>query len=80
MRPVMQHVDQQHQMSTGAKAPGLVAEFVDFGRAMRSLLDPYRPERHYMRGPGPKWRAKHSPVRVIEGICGAALQESQSRA
>jgi len=20
---------------------------------------PYRPERHYMRGPGPKWRAKH---------------------
>lgn len=22
--------------------------------------DPYRPERHYMRGPGPKWREKHS--------------------
>ncbi|MBR0757821.1 hypothetical protein JQ604_37055 [Bradyrhizobium jicamae] len=21
--------------------------------------DPYRPELHYMRGPGPKWRAKH---------------------
>jgi hypothetical protein len=21
--------------------------------------DRYRPERHYMRGPGPKWRAKH---------------------
>jgi hypothetical protein len=21
--------------------------------------DPYRPERHYMRGPGPKWFAKH---------------------
>ncbi len=20
---------------------------------------PYRPERHYMRGPGPKWHAKH---------------------
>ncbi|MGA7939726.1 MAG: hypothetical protein WCA43_07470 [Bradyrhizobium sp.] len=20
----------------------------------------YRPERHYMRGPGPKWREKHS--------------------
>jgi hypothetical protein len=19
----------------------------------------YRPERHYMRGPGPKWHAKH---------------------
>jgi hypothetical protein len=23
------------------------------------LTDPYRPERHYMRGPGPKWREKH---------------------
>lgn len=21
--------------------------------------DPYRPERHYMRGPGPKWHARH---------------------
>jgi hypothetical protein len=23
------------------------------------LFDHYRPERHYMRGPGPKWRQKH---------------------
>ena len=23
----------------------------------------YRPERHYMRGPGPKWREKHSSHR-----------------
>jgi hypothetical protein len=22
----------------------------------------YRPEAHYMRGPGPKWRAKHTQV------------------
>ncbi len=21
----------------------------------------YRPEAHYMRGPGPKWREKHGP-------------------
>jgi hypothetical protein len=28
----------------------------------RELLDSYRPERHYMRGPGPKFRAK-----AIEG-------------
>jgi hypothetical protein len=26
---------------------------------MRELFDPYRPELHYMRGPGPKWREKH---------------------
>ena len=23
-------------------------------------LDSYRPEKHYMRGPGPKWREKHA--------------------
>jgi hypothetical protein len=22
-------------------------------------FDPYRPELHYLRGPGPAWRAKH---------------------
>jgi hypothetical protein len=29
-------------------------------RLTAALLDPYRPELHYMRGPGPKWRAKHA--------------------
>jgi hypothetical protein len=24
-----------------------------------ALTDPYRPEMHYMRGPGPKWRQKY---------------------
>jgi len=28
----------------------------------RSLFDGYRPELHYMRGPGPKWHAKHDPA------------------
>jgi len=27
---------------------------------MRDGSASYRPERHYMRGPGPKWRQKHS--------------------
>ncbi len=26
---------------------------------VQAFPDPYRPELHYMRGPGPKWRAKH---------------------
>ncbi len=26
---------------------------------LQSLRQPYRPERHYMRGPGPKWHEKH---------------------
>jgi hypothetical protein len=24
--------------------------------------NPYRPELHYMRGPGPKWHAKHPGI------------------
>jgi len=28
-------------------------------RMIERMFDPYRPERHYMRGPGPKWHAKH---------------------
>jgi len=28
-------------------------------RLIKSACDPYRPELHYMRGPGPKWQAKH---------------------
>jgi hypothetical protein len=29
------------------------------------LFGGYRPERHYMRGPGPKWRAKHAAPKII---------------
>ena len=36
---------------------GDVGEIV---RTIRALVDPYRPEQHYMRGPGPKWHAKHT--------------------
>ena len=28
-------------------------------RLIRIACNPYRPELHYMRGPGPKWYAKH---------------------
>ena len=28
-------------------------------RLIRIAGSRYRPELHYMRGPGPKWRAKH---------------------
>ncbi|MFN3657368.1 MAG: hypothetical protein ACK4UO_08965 [Pseudolabrys sp.] len=49
--------------SAGAAAPRpyavLRAFLADFWRA---ISDPYRPELHYMRGPGPAWRAKHPDV------------------
>ncbi len=31
-------------------------------RLTSSWFDPYRPELHYMRGPGPKWREKHGQL------------------
>jgi len=30
----------------------------------RSVREPYRPEQHYMRGPGPKCRAKARSGRI----------------
>jgi hypothetical protein len=34
--------------------------FADKARQLaRFFSDSYRPELHYMRGPGPKWREKH---------------------
>jgi hypothetical protein len=30
-----------------------------FTTVWHELSHRYRPERHYMRGPGPAWRAKH---------------------
>jgi hypothetical protein len=36
--------------------------------AIDSVLNPYRPELHYMRGPGPKWRARHLHVTVAHKV------------
>jgi hypothetical protein len=34
---------------------------IDIWRGLtKGIFDPYRPELHYMRGPGPKWREKHA--------------------
>ncbi|MGY2904174.1 hypothetical protein [Bradyrhizobium sp. URHC0002] len=34
------------------------------------VRDSYRPEVHYMRGPGPKWHAKHRPSPSFKGARG----------
>jgi hypothetical protein len=41
----------------------------DLSKALRELLEvpgyksgAYRPDLHYMRGPGPKWRAKYGSL------------------
>jgi hypothetical protein len=44
------------------QAPVLRADISDLLHSLaKALFDPYRPELHYMRGPGPKWHAKHDP-------------------
>jgi hypothetical protein len=65
---------QRHERSLGA-------DFVDFARGlMKVIFDPYRPELHYMRGPGPKWHAKHNPAPVsYEDIAVPALVRIKAR-
>lgn len=47
-------------MKSPAPWPGLRARFAAVHKALfRDVFDDYRPELHYMRGPGPKWREKH---------------------
>jgi hypothetical protein len=46
--------------------PGLIADIARLVRSLQTLFDPYRPERHYMRGPGPRWHAKHDQVASVE--------------
>lgn len=49
---------------SGSAAALLPRPFAYVGNLFASLWrnmtrDPYRPEQHYMRGPGPAWRAKN---------------------
>jgi hypothetical protein len=49
-------------------APGLAADITELAHNLaRALFDPYRPELHYMRGPGPRWHAKHAPAPAALG-------------
>ena len=49
--------------SIAADRAGLAEAFPTIANLLRELVrgffDPYRPERHYMRGPGPKWHELH---------------------
>jgi hypothetical protein len=46
-----------------SKAPSLIRTIALLWRTLvEDVADPYRPELHYMRGPGPKWREKHGIV------------------
>ncbi len=44
---------------SGSAAVFLPRPFAVVAAFLRDLAHRYRPERHYMRGPGPAWHAKH---------------------
>jgi hypothetical protein len=44
----------------GLSTAGLAEVLKVCHRLQRWMFDSYRPELHYMRGPGPKWREKHA--------------------
>ncbi|MEJ0077960.1 MAG: hypothetical protein WDO17_21490 [Alphaproteobacteria bacterium] len=52
-------------MAKNRKNPTIGKAVADLWRTVTTdLFDTYHPERHYMRGPGPKWHAKHGQPRV----------------
>ena len=44
--------------------------FATWQALTKALFDDYRPELHYIRGPGPKWREKHDLGRDCWPISG----------
>ena len=63
-------------MARGSNA-GLLCEFADLFASLTNLFDGYRPERHYMRGPGPAW---HCRARCLGGTAGDASPEPDAAA
>ncbi len=59
-------------LATGSGSSRLRQTVAALWRSLaQGLLDPYRPELHYMRGPGPKWREKHgNPGGAVAGVAG----------
>jgi hypothetical protein len=52
-------------MARTTKTPSIGRAVADLWHTVTTdLFGTYRPERHYMRGPGPKWRAKHAKMTI----------------
>ena len=50
----------------------LAEAFGELWRTIGHAFDFYQPELYYMRGPGPKWHAKHS-----DAVAAAALDPAE---
>jgi hypothetical protein len=56
------------------KAVSLRQMFAELRRTFRDAFSSYRPERHYMRGPGPKWRERHARAAAPDGYPAGAIR------
>jgi hypothetical protein len=53
-------------MASKSKTPSIGRAVADIWQTLTTdLFGTYRPEQHYMRGPGPKYRAKHARNTVV---------------
>ena len=62
-------------MGSKNRTPSIGKTVADLWRSVSTeLFGTYHPEQHYMRGPGPKWRAKHArkPIVSEPGLGGVA--------
>ncbi len=65
-------------VDNSGKPSKLVANFASRWRAFaRHAFDDYRPELHYMRGPGPKWREKHLSASAAKSAPSPAAAEAR---
>ncbi len=62
---------------------GQAKPFAGFGAIWRHFFErafnPYRPELHYMRGPGPAWRAKHAAISPAVQSMVSEIRATRSR-
>ena len=64
-------------MASNKTAPSIGKAVADLWRSVTTdLFGGYQPERHYMRGPGPKWHAKHARPAVSEPDLGGMANAS----
>jgi hypothetical protein len=49
-------------------SPGLAPLVNAWRKLKQQIFDSYRPELHYMRGPGPKWREKHAHATSVLSV------------
>lgn len=62
------HISAHQRPQPAERLVEVLGQFVS--ELKRSLFDHYRPERYYMRGPGPKWRERYgkAAARATDGF------------